>query len=251
MSPHNRSRYIAMLAIVLTTFFFTDIEAQASDTIWLKPYFKSVQQSSLGIQCVGWSRTGICAILQTLEAGERGGYYLRFLLLDSVDDATIFDKQAHTDDLGPNTPDPDDMPAAWSKTAIASEFSTECEANGIDESGGPELASFPLAYKGSQVSVAMAAEPGDERLSPSQKEDAAKGSKMLDLSILATRSGRGSKTLSKLKGVMASAYGVEGYYSSPYEPRILVVYSTTTSGFEGDKAMSVGFAGCSLEAGYK
>ena len=103
MSPHNRSRYIAMLAIVLTTFFFTDIEAQASDTIWLKPYFKSVQQSSLGIQCVGWSRTGICAILQTLEAGERGGYYLRFLLLDSVDDATIFDKQAHTDDLGPNT----------------------------------------------------------------------------------------------------------------------------------------------------
>lgn len=48
----------------------------------------------------------------------------------------------------------------------------------------------------------------------------------------------------------AADYDVLGCFLSPFEGRILVVYSLFSPGFEGSTTSSRGFSGCSLDVGY-
>jgi hypothetical protein len=195
-----------------------------------------------------------CAVLPPLrppDGGMRGGYAVRFLLIDTVEDAELFDKQVWADEAGAASEDPGDIAQALGAGDTGTAFASTCRSSGIQPDTTLTTGQFPLVYKGSKVDVTIVAKPSAAALTETEQEDATRGAPKLDLQLVARRSGRGSKTVTTLKGVMASTYGVDGYMLSPWESRMLVVFSTTAPGFEGDMSTTLGFAGCHLEVGYR
>ena len=88
------------LALSLAAPCLLGAQSAASDPAWMAPQVESMLGSSQDLRCLGWSSKGLCALLQTKDAGERGGFYVNFLLLDVVADATLFDDSVHTDEVG-------------------------------------------------------------------------------------------------------------------------------------------------------
>jgi hypothetical protein len=230
------------------------LPALSAEGSWMQGFVASMLSAKSDLRCLGWSKKGACAIVETVDAGERGGYYLRFLLLDAVEDQAIYDQSVHTDDISPASDNPGDVAAAMCATAEGADFSERCLDYGIDRSGGPALAGFPLAYKGSKIDVSMVASPnsaGEAAAADAESPEEAARLKAPDIAVIASRSGKGKKTLTTITGVPATSFEVEGYYLSPYEGRILVVYSLSTRGFEGETNTQTDFSGCSLEVGYR
>ncbi len=73
----------------------------------------------------------------------------------------------------------------------------------------------------------------------------------MDIQVIVRRVGKGEKLISAVKGVMVSSFDVDGYFLSPFESRMLVIYKTVTPGFEGDPHVVMRFAGCHLDRGFK
>jgi len=88
-------------------------------------------------------------------------------------------------------------------------------------------------------------------LTEMQKDYAIYGAQKLDIQVIVRREGKGSKLISTVKSVMASSVDVTGYFLSPFESRMLVIYRTVTPGFEGDPYVVFRFAGCHLDRGFK
>lgn len=249
-------RRLAPLVIVLAFVSgMGGLSALSAEDSWIQSFVASLLSSkSDDPRCLGWSRKGACAIVETEDAGERGGYYVHFLLIDAVEDQEIYSEAVHTDDIVPASDNPGDIAAAICATKQGEEFANRCLDYGIDRSGGPALAPFPLAYKGSKIDVKMVASPnsaGEDALADAESPEEEARLRAPDIALVASRSGKGKKTLTTISGVPATSFEVEGYYLSPYEGRILVVYSLSTRGFEGETNTQTDFSGCSLEVGYR
>ena len=152
---------------------------------------------------------------------------------------------------GAQSDGPADIAAALCAGETGTAFANECGSRGIDPAGGSAMKQFPLSYKGSRVSVTMAAKTSTAALTDAEEENAARGAKKLDLQIVARRPGKGSKMVTTLNAVMASSYQVDGYLLSPFEARMLVIFETSARGFEGDMSTTLRFTGCHLELGFK
>jgi hypothetical protein len=254
----HRMRFGRLMPLAMALAFASGLGALAAlsaEDSWIQPIVASVLSGkSDDPRCLGWSKKGACAIVETEDAGERGGCYVHFLLIDAVEDRKIYDQAVHTDDIRPASDSPGDIAAAMCATEEGREFADRCLDYGIDRSGGPALAGFPLAYKGSTVEVRMIATPnsaGEDAAADAESPEEAARLRAPDIAVVASRSGRGKKTLTTISGVPATSFEVEGYYLSPYEGRILVVYSLSTRGFEGETNTQTDFSGCSLDVGYR
>ena len=242
---------LGIVSILLVLAFSSRSEAQNADDLWMVPYIKSMLVEGRDLQCLGWGRHGQCALIQQQSAGLRGGFSLRFILLDTKQNLNLFDKQVFTDELAEHVIDPTEVGLPMCLTQTGEDFMKECEEAGIDKTGGPALEQFPLDSGRLRYNILMNANPSDKAPAGAESEEALKGAKVLDLELVANCPGKGSKTLLKLDGVTASSYQVEGYFKNPYEPWILVVYSFSAPGFEGEPNTTNGFVGCSLEDGFE
>jgi len=240
------------LALSLVLALGGSAQVFAADSSWLAKPMGELLVGEADLACLGWSRSGACALLERLDSGERGGYALRLLLLDSVEDTGLFKQDLWSDELGLDSDDPEALAEGFAAGETGMAFAAACARSMVEVgSGDGGISTFPLAYKGSSFSAAL--KSAASRTAPSESEAAAMelGASKLDLLLTVRREGRGSKTVSSLRGVMASGLGVDGYFKSPFEPRILVVFETRSPGFEGDEARSLRYAGCQLEAGFK
>ena len=240
------------LALSLVLALGGSAQGFATDSSWLAKPLVALLGGEADLACLGWAKTGACALVEKLDSGERGGYALRLLLLDSVEDTGLFKQDLWSDELGLDSDDPEALAEGFAAGEAGMAFAAACARAKVEVgSGEGGISSFPLAYKGSSFTAAL--KSAVSKAAPSESETAAMelGARKLDLQLTVRREGRGSKTISALRGVMASGMGVDGYFKSPFEPRILVAFETRSPGFEGDEARSLRYAGCQLEAGFK
>jgi hypothetical protein len=181
---------------------------------------------------LGWSRRGAAALLLPVDAGGRGGPVVRLLLVDAVGDKVLFDKTLWGDEY---------ERLQESDEALA--FIEACYNQGMQPAdiGAGGMRAFPLTFEASRITAAADNTPGKDN-------DA--GFHALDYRVTVTSSARGTKTIASRHLDQAWQAEIEGYFLSPFEPRILVVYTVSEPGFEGERPKTYYVSGCHLRVGF-
>lgn len=181
---------------------------------------------------LGWSRRGVAALLIPVDGGGRGGPVVRLLLVDAVGDKVLFDKTLWGDEYE-HMEESDDAQA----------FIEVCYDQGMQpvdiDAGG--MLRFPLTFENSQITAAADNTPGKDN-------DA--GFHALDYRVIVENGARGKKTIASHHVDQAWQAEVEGYFLSPFEPRMLVVYTVSEPGFEGERPKTYYVSGCHLRVGF-
>jgi len=176
---------------------------------------------------LGWSSAGRVALLVPIQ-GVASPPAVRLVVVDAVEDRVVFDAEARGEGSLPG-----DATDLWARNLAASDtaqnFLQACMAWGIQPaSPQPDtLGTFPFSDQGSEVAALV--------------ESTNKGYR-----LVVTVAGRGAKTIANVRGDFPRPV-VEGYFLSPFEPRILVVYTA-----DSDQGQSTfRFSGCHLKVGFE
>lgn len=177
---------------------------------------------------LGWSPEGSAAFLVPLDTGARDGMAARLVLIDA-ENRLLSDEELWGDDF-----------AALIESSRAEEFLAACQASGIQpSSSGSELTPFPLDFQGSRITVRADVVPLEAELDDY-------GSRALDYRIVVEFSEGREKTIAESQVSHAFEVMVDGFFLSPFEPRMVVVYGVTQPGFEGERPEYLHFSGCLL-----
>ena len=225
------TKFFASILFVFAVLFIPGVSADdRTGTNWnliIETAMKTGSEGPARITSVGWSRTGKVAFIENLDPGESAPeMHLRLVVVDSVDDKTIFDKTILVD--------PDDpvasQPANVNALPDFVDFVTRLEAEGIQNAASAGVLGFPVTYHGETFNATV-----------NEESDADGG-----YSVWVTSSSKGKKRITGGTRPPGKYY-LLGYLQSPYEPRVLVLFEAVTRGFEGDSDRETLFSGCSLE----
>ena len=193
---------------------------------------------------VGWSKGGTAAVMSPADGEGRSGTGVDLWVIDTVEDQVLKVVDIWSDEF-------EDLPGTSEALASAVEssmkgrlfFDSLKEAGVKPSSPQPlELQNFPLKTDQTQYSAETVTRP----VSAEGEEPPGR---TLDWR-LAVRSSQGEKTIAKGREDNAIDVLIKGYVTSPWEPRILVVYGITHPGFEGEQPLSYQFSGCLLTSGF-
>ena len=192
---------------------------------------------------LGWSRRGAAALLVPVDGGGRGGPVVRLLLVDAVGDKVLFDKTLWGDEYDLSYADSGLMVRNMEESDDALTFIEACYDQGMQPAdiGAGGMSAFPLSFENSQITASADNTPGKDN-------DA--GFHALDYRVTVASSARGKKTIAERHADQAWQAEVEGYFLSPFEPRILVVYTVSEPGFEGERPKTYYVSGCHLRVGF-
>jgi hypothetical protein len=235
-----------------TCVVFTPLAAESNPvyTGWMAQSLENMLKNNQEVCCLGWSRESTCAVAEVVSGGLRGGYALRLMLLDTINDKIIFNDEVWTDEIEAASEEPHDIASAVAGSKTGRNFGNKCDSSGI-EGNLQNIQTFPLNHKGIIITASFNSLKSKEALSEMEKEDSERGAKKLDIMVSVSKEGGGSKIITTLKGVTVSGFNIAGYFKSPLEPRILVIFDIFKPGFEGDTNRSYGYSGCFLEKGFK
>ncbi len=242
----------AYLWIIFFAILGVSAQIQAADSASMFKPVEAMLQNNEDMCSLGWSKAGSCAFIVKVDGGGRGGYALKLWLLDTVEDLVLFSDEAWSDELSLESEGPGQVSRALAISDLGKTYASACQAAKIEfGSGNPQIRLFPLRALSTTFTAVLVPEKSKEPLTDMQKDEVAYGAQKLDIQVIVRREGKGSKLISTVKSVMASSFDVTGFFLSPFESRILVLYRTVTPGFEGDPNIVFRFAGCHLDRGFK
>lgn len=244
-----RRYHITFLLFILAGAFVSiSANPRTPDSEWLLPQIQSMISTNQDFRSPGWSQTGHVGVLHRMDGGGgRGGYAIQFLIIDTVHDVTLFDRSVWVDELNPASEQTADVARAFASSPVATEFLKKWEEKGlILTENNIELHDFPLSARGSTYTAKI------DFISKKQlvSEDAMPGESIADFVVIVERDHNARKRITEEKKVRFTSVDVLGYFLSPYEPRILVVYRMGRPGFEGETDYKYRYSGCHLGSGF-
>ncbi len=178
---------------------------------------------------VGWSPKGLFAyfIVQPVEG--RGGATWTFRVFDTVEDQVVAelndDTELHKDPWAVNA-------AAW-KALL--------KKHGIQEGKGISFATFPLKTSGDEL---------EARVKPTLNPNPETGmDKVTGYSVEMISREKGHKTATSRQKLKLMNVWLAGYFSNPFENRIVLVIGEEKYVSEGTEAFYT-LSGCKLDSGF-
>lgn len=199
----------------------------AEEPLAEQPWFSGPLEHFLDVPepvALGWSWTGRVALIVPSAQGLSPSP--RVLVVDAVDDHILFDAVIP---IERNVSA--EQKEQWVRNAVASDtaqnFLQVCMAEGVQpQSPRPMgISMFPFLYDDRSVNASVVAD--------------SKGSR-----IVMSIQGRGLKTVTSHRSA-ASSTTIIGYFLSPFEPRLLLVYTLNDEAWPGYQ-----FAGSHLRVGF-
>jgi hypothetical protein len=198
---------------------------------------------------IGWSKDGNFAYYVEPVDEACNCYFARLDILDLKTDKVLwsFDYDSEFIDEEMKKQRPWSFDTLWK--ANQKLFSDKLREHGIEQQGRFQLLSFPIAYKGDQLTA---------DLKTKNKEKATEEESWYGIinkaTLQMTSKSQGRKTIleQSYPEAMPLYVGVVGYVKSPFEPRIAVILMEITRGYEGPPHTGqVKIAGAHLETGFK
>jgi len=195
--------------------------------------------------CVGWSPDGKFAAFHDVYVGGRGGFAIGLVIVDSVTDAVLFDKELWADEFSSDMGDYEGLAGEMIDSKVMKEFSAAYRNYGLAPPPEEDRLSSDFPYTPGRDSFDV------ELSSRNVKGGGVYTGGAMSYTLTAVSRLQGAKILTQ--GTVNDARGVElyGYFKSPFEPRIAVVFAVGVAAFEGETATHILFAGCRLDTGFK
>ncbi len=231
---------IAILALVLAAAAAPPAEAQAYRLPAVVSGVSGGQDFSPGFRFhpFGWSADGKCAWLMSRDVEGRGGTLYTYVIYDAVQDAVVYSRVDDSNDWGTDA-EPTEQ-ESWKR--CSAEVSAALAKQGIVQASGIQVVPFPLQRAGDTYTASLST-------TTDPSKDASEGPVTSYTVTLSSRN-RGSKSVTRKENVGATEVAVDGFILSPREPRILIVVSERTPGFEGEEE-SLFFYGAHLGVGFR
>ncbi len=189
------------------------------------------------VVALGWSKDSAFACIQCLDPGEAGPMiFLKLTIFDAVGDKVLFDQTVSCE------PGTNANQIIYSDPAFTT-FIAKLQARRITlmDRSAMGLARFPLDYQGRRLTASIR--------SAVTNQEGNGFSPTMSYSVEVS-AGQGAVKKITSGSVEAVDFSVDGYFRSPFESRILVVFTIKTRVIEGDMAFSKQLSGCWLDGGF-
>lgn len=213
-------------------------------------YFRTGRYEELAAESffpIGWSKDGKFAYYTEPVDEACGCYFAELYILDLKKDKTLWSINYNSDSLDEAKKEkrPYSLDTLW--RARRELFSDNLNKNAIEPQGRFALLSFPLRYKGDQLTPHLSIQEN--------KDEESRPYGIVSKATLQLSSKRnGKKTLFEKSYLEALPLDLKvlGYIRSPYEERIAVVMLEVYRGYEGPPHTGqIKIVGASLATGFK
>ncbi|HEY9058941.1 MAG TPA: hypothetical protein VIO64_00325 [Pseudobacteroides sp.] len=199
---------------------------------------------------IGWSKDGKFAYITGIYGGGAGNDetgYFRWVIQDMVTDKYLWQSERGLEEGLPmelRDSNKDTEIFKWVYSNLRVKYKEYLDKYGIIIHTDLKVSSFPLEYNNNKYTASIAdISYGDMYGTPNI---------ITKYKVLVNRNGI-NKTFSEYKNQNDMFLNVQigGYIKSPYEPRVALVLSSVTRGWEGaPHPVKSSFVGCHLEIGY-
>ena len=191
----------------------------------------------------GWSPDGKFAYLSVEEVDGRGGVIYSYRIFDAVSDVELYLFEDDSFRWPEGSPGAENPTASHSWARSGEEVSQALSRHRIRRQAGIVVRSFPAVTPlGTYIAEAVIT-------LEDQPEDPA-FDRVDGYEVWIRRAGESAKRIAAAQDVFAVDGSVLGFFTSPFEPRILVLFGQERYVFEGT-AIEYHFFGSSLVAGFR
>jgi hypothetical protein len=193
---------------------------------------------------IGWSESSSFALIARTywsNSVPESGYEFTYTIVDAVSDTTLWEKTdsvTTASSIGDiqSTLSPEDQ--SWQ--SMKSELFSRLEQANIVQNFQP-LQPFPANIAGRKFSAYF-------------KNVLREGMQIMSFELWISRDTYKEKRITARRieqHFPPTNAEILGFFESPFEPRILVVFKTSGRGFEGEPFSDIGFSECHLNVGFK